>query len=467
MNWFQTQPLRTFVLTMLGLCSGVTMSFSDSVAQSQPSLTIGQDSFVFDRLNDLKGYSQNAVKRVDGALEIVAQINRVLAEQKVQLTVVLVPSARRIYAEHLPSSFKTTEELQGLYTHSMQALRAEGVFVPDLQQAFLQAKASAGTEFPLYMRQDNHWSTAGALEAAKVIATDMGSKWVSELDGLPEYTSTYEWLAPVLYEGNFYRKLSKDDQAKIVQDHLRPIKFNHQAGGDLLGTETPGVTLVGSSFSHLKEFGFAEGLAHFLHRDVLNAAESGKGFWTPLVNYLSSDAYAETPPKILIWEIPEDQLAPGYPPIDWADPWARRQYMLEVSANIAACGNGIEPIDFESVDFTGDASSTQVVSSTSASLVKYGFAEPIRNDQYLSVQVTSAKADSFVIKNDGLNPQKYTAKINGYGIQHRINAPLALQSDGTNRSVSVSVAPGNDLKLEAAQLCTMPVELNKWANPSK
>jgi alginate O-acetyltransferase complex protein AlgJ len=460
---------RTLGLSLLGLCSSLSIVFSHSQAQSQSNLSIGQDSFVFDRLENLKGFSPNAVKRVDGALEFIGQINRVLAQQNIQLTVVVVPSVRRIYPEKLPSSFKTSEELQGLYTHVLDKLRADGVFMPDLQTALINAKAKAGNEFLLYMRQDNHWSTVGAFEAAKVIAASIGTKWASSLKELPEHKSSYEWLAPVLYEGNFYRNLSKQDQMKIVQEQLRPIKYNQQDAGNLLGDDTPGITLVGTSFSHLKEFAFSNGLAHFLNRDVLNAAESGKGFWTPLLDYLSSDAFANTPPKLLIWEIPEDHLAPGYPPFDWADDWARRQYALELAANIKpnCAAEAIKPVAFASADFSGDATRTHVDSSTKASFVKFSFENPIRNDQYLSLRVTSKNTESMELQSEGPQIKKYATKFPGYGVQHRLNVPMAILSDGTNRSVTLNVSPGSDLTLEGAHLCTIPAELNKWANPSK
>lgn len=467
-NCFKTHA-RTLGLSLLGLCSSLSIVLSNSLAQSQTNLSIGQDSFVFDRLENFKGYSPNAVKRVDGALEFIGRINRVLAKQNIQLTVVIVPSVRRIYPEKLPNSFKTTEELQGLYSHVLEKLRTDGVFSPDLQAAFLQAKSRAGNEFPLYMRQDNHWSTVGAFEAAKVIAASMGAKWTSSLKELREHKSSYEWLTPVLYEGNFYRNLSKENQMKIVQEQHRPIKYNQQDAGNLLGDDTPGITLVGTSFSHLKEFAFSNGLAHFLKRDVLNAAESGKSFWTPLLDYLSSDAYANTPPKMLIWEIPEDHLAPGYPPFNWADEWARRQYALELAANIKPnCeADAIKPVVFASADFSGDATSTHVDSSTKASFVKFSFENPIRNDQYLSLRITSKNTESIELQSEGPQVKKYATKFLGYGVQHRLNVPLAILSDGQNRSVTVNVSPGSDLTLEGAHLCTIPAELNKWANPVK
>jgi SGNH hydrolase-like domain, acetyltransferase AlgX len=465
MKWFTG---RTLTLGLLGLCSSLSIVISSSQAQNQPNLTIGQDNFVFERLNDLTGFAPNAVKRVDGALEFIGQINRVLAKQKIQLTVVIVPSVRRIYPENLPSSFKPTEELKSLYVHSLEKLRSEGVFTPDLQSAFLTAKETVGNEFPLYMRQDNHWSTVGALEAAKTVAKQMRTKWGSSLEVLPAHKSSYKWLEPIRYEGNFYRLLPKEDKEKLLQDRLKPIRYEQENTGGLLGNETPGITVVGTSFSHLEEFAFAKGLAHFLGHDALNAAESGKGFWTPLLDYLSGDAFVNTPPQHLVWEIPEDHMAPGYPPFNWADESARRQYVLELAAKInTGCGGALKPARVEGADFNGDAISTHVDASTKASFVKYVFPRPIRNDQYLSMRAMSKKTDTLEVQGEGPQAKKYVAKFPGYGVQHRVNVPLASISDGSNRSVIVNVTPGSDLTLEAVQLCDLPAELNKWANPSK
>jgi alginate O-acetyltransferase complex protein AlgJ len=468
---------RALTLTMLGLCTSVTLMVSGSAAQTSAikqipgtNISIGQDNYLFGNLQIFSSFSSGTQDRLDRNLNTVLQIKQALSKRKVQLVVVYVPFVGRIYPDRLPNDFKTPALLQSAFARSLKTWRDNDLFVPDLNEAFMRAKGPAGNEFPLYMRQDNHWSTVGSLEAAKVVAANVGTKFKSLLAELPEKTSSYQWLAPIVHEGNYYRSLPATERGKVVQERFKPLKFTSEsknvAGNDLLANGTPGVVLVGSSFSKLEEFGFANALAHFLRRDVLNVALSGKSFWTPLLDYLASDTFVNTPPKLLIWEIPEEHFAPGAGPVDWVDAWARRQFLLELGANLTGnCGaNGLQPVATTAVDFSGDTASMKVNSASAASLVKYQFAAPIRADQYLSVRAKSASTDSFLLESTGSKPQRYYAKLSSYGNFHQVNVPLATLSDGKLKSVIVRTAAGSDLALEAPKLCTMPAGISALAN---
>ena len=415
MNWFRANTWRTLTLSILGLCSSV-MLLSASQAQTLvpkqiagTNISIGQDHYLFGNLNIFNGFGGVAQQRLDRNLETVVQIKRALLRQNVQLVIVYVPFVGRIYPDRLPNDFKTPKLFQAAFARSLKQWQANGVFAPDLNAAFTQTRGPAGDEFPLYLRQDNHWSTLGALEAAKAVAAAVNNKFKPVLTGLPEKTSSYEWLAPVVHEGNYYRSLPVAERAKVVQERFKPLRFTQNSGNDLLAAQTPGVVLVGSSFSSLQEFGFANALAHFLRRDVLNVAESGKSFWTPLLDYLASDAFVDSPPKLLIWEIPEEHFAPGSGPVDWVDAWARRQYLLELGANLTGdCTlSGLLPVASFASDFSGDGSSMNIDSTNAKSFVKYQFATPIRPDQYLSVRAKSASADSFLIESASAKPERY------------------------------------------------------------
>ena len=435
------------------------------------NISIGQDNYLFGNLNIFSSFGSGTQDRLDRNLNTVVQIKQSLLKRKIQLVVVYVPFVGRIYPEGLPQEFKTPALLQTAFARSLKTWRQNNVFAPDLNEAFLRAKGAAGNEFPLYLRQDNHWSTVGSLEAAKVVAASVNTTFKSVLAGLPEKTSSYQWLEPVLHEGNYYRSLTATERGKVVQERFKPLKFTAAGGtavggNNLLSNDAPGVVLVGSSFSKLEELGFANGLAHFLRRDVLNVAQSGKSFWTPLLDYLASDAFVNTPPKLLIWEIPEEHFAPGTGPVDWVDAWARRQYLLELAANLTGdCGpNGLQPVATTAVDFNGDTTAMTVESTNTKSFVKYQFSAPIRADQYLSIRAKSANSDSFLIESASSKPQRYYSKLIGYGNFHQVNVPLATLSDGQVKSLIVRTASGSDFALEAPKLCTMPAEFSALAN---
>jgi SGNH hydrolase-like domain, acetyltransferase AlgX len=474
MNWFPLKTVRILSLTAIGLCSSLTMLLSASEAQTSvpkqvagTNISIGKDNYLFGNLQIFSAFNETAQRRLGRNLATTALIKQVLLQRKVQLAIVYVPFVGRIYPDRLPNDFKLPAPLQSAYAQSLNRWRSEGVFAPDLNEAFMQARGPAGDEYPLYLRQDNHWSTVGALEAARVVASAINSKFKSILAGLPERTSSYEWLAPVVHEGNYYRSLPATERASVVQEQFRPLRFTQNTGTDLLASENPGVVLVGSSFSKLQELGFADGLAHFLRRDVLNVAQSGRSFWTPLLNYLASDAFAQTPPKLLIWEIPEEHFAPGSGPVDWVDAWSRRQYLLELGANLSGdCGpSGLLPVTSFASDFSGDGSSMKIDSTNAKSFVKYQFAAPIRPDQYLTMRAKSASSDSFLIEAASSKPERYYSRLTTYGSFHQVNVPLATLADGQTRSLIVRTASGSDFALEAPKLCTMSSAISALANP--
>ena len=49
-----------------------------------------------------------------------------------------------------------------------------------------------------------------------------------------------------------------------------------------------------------------------LGANVLNVADEGQGPIVPMVNYLKSKAFLETPPELIVWEIPERFLPVHY-----------------------------------------------------------------------------------------------------------------------------------------------------------
>ncbi len=65
----------------------------------------------------------------------------------------------------------------------------------------------------------------------------------------------------------------------------------------------PEVALIGSSFS--VNANFHGRLQEALQAPVGQFAESGGAFWGSARDYFRSEAFRETPPKLVVWEIPE------------------------------------------------------------------------------------------------------------------------------------------------------------------
>ena len=72
-------------------------------------------------------------------------------------------------------------------------------------------------------------------------------------------------------------------------------------------TEVP-VALIGTSYSANPNWNFVGALKQALRSDVINDSKDGHGPILPMLAYLKSDAFKNTPPQVLIWEFPERYL---------------------------------------------------------------------------------------------------------------------------------------------------------------
>ena len=68
------------------------------------------------------------------------------------------------------------------------------------------------------------------------------------------------------------------------------------------------MALVGTSYSAGEAWDFAGALREALGADVLQAAQEGEGPFEPMSDYLEDDAFLQTPPRLVVWEIPERYL---------------------------------------------------------------------------------------------------------------------------------------------------------------
>lgn len=96
-------------------------------------------------------------------------------------------------------------------------------------------------------------------------------------------------------------------------DRESPILTEEVADGGaassaLFGEYRIPVALVGTSYSmRTNVHGF---LQQALGARVLNAAKDGSGFLQSAEVYFSNPAFRETPPQVVVWEVPE-RFLPG------------------------------------------------------------------------------------------------------------------------------------------------------------
>ncbi len=218
-----------------------------------------------------------------------------------ELMVALLPSKARVRADAL-GRYQLPGCADARFARTHQGLVELGILAPDLRPVMAAGVAQGEAVF---LRTDTHWTPAGAQRVARALAA------AQPVAGLADGSWELSWDQPAEHLGDLTRYLPLGplmDALGPAPDQLSTPRSQGQAGGEPLGlldeVVVP-VALVGSSYSADPRWGFAALLRHALQADVLEAAQVGQGPWLPMRSYLKDDAFLETPPRLVIWEIPE------------------------------------------------------------------------------------------------------------------------------------------------------------------
>lgn len=276
-----------------------------------PRVRPGCQGWLF--LTDEMRINHHARANAETKAKAVIDVQRRLNQRGIQLLVAVVPDKSRIAAEHLC----------GLDRPAELARRAEE-WTATLNQAGVSALNLAPTLQPLgasaYLRTDTHWSETGANAAARAIAQQVQAMGIH---ATPQKTFATLSNAAALRAGDLVHLAGIDwlplswqpTPETVAATQVSEQPQAAQDGGDnlddLFGDEgLPNVALIGTSFSRNSNFvGFLQ-LA--LGAPVGSFAKDGGEFSGGANQYFSNPAFRDTPPKLLIWEIPERDLQTPY-----------------------------------------------------------------------------------------------------------------------------------------------------------
>ena len=227
------------------------------------------------------------------------QIAKDLAAQGIALQVVLVPDKARVENAHA-CGVPYSEQSQGRYAAFAKLL--DGLPVVDVLSAF------NGVRNPLYYRTDTHWNQDGAAIAAAATA----SATDAPIDRDRPFDTQFGPEAD--RAGDLLRLMSLDKVPDLplplrpLPDRERPATTKEtnppaDTGSLLDDAPVPQIALVGSSYSVNANFHGA--LEQAMSAPIGQFAQSGGAFWGSARDYFRSPAFKETPPKLVIWEIPE------------------------------------------------------------------------------------------------------------------------------------------------------------------
>lgn len=267
---------------------------------------LGRDGWIF--LTEELRYESAGEAHQRARIALLQGAAQALAAKGSTLVVALVPDKARLYGAQLQAGHYPAYA-QARYGTAVQQLRQAGVSVVDMLGVLEQGK-SAGA---VYYRTDTHWNQRGAQLAAQAIAAVVAPMVVQEpRSRFSTQASSDESSERV---GDLLRLMglhSVPDAWRPVPDQERAETTTEQPGAPsgaagLFGDVSVPVVLTGTSYS-LR--GNVHGyLQQALGLKVLNVARDGGGLLQATEKYLRDDAYLQSPPKVLVWEVPERFLS--------------------------------------------------------------------------------------------------------------------------------------------------------------
>jgi alginate O-acetyltransferase complex protein AlgJ len=226
-----------------------------------------------------------------------------LRQKGIQLVVAVVPDKARVYGDMLCGAPRSAQAEQ---RHAGFVSALQGASLPFID--LLPVLEAGRRETSVFYRTDTHWNQRGAALSAQAIAPVVRQNGIAP----SERFITTAAADSSLRAGDLLRLMSLDHVPDWLRPHADVERQDTTAaaepaangGGGLLDeAPAPPVALIGSSFS--VNANFHGRLQESLGVPVANFALAGGGFYRAAAAYFDSAAFRETPPKLVVWEIPE------------------------------------------------------------------------------------------------------------------------------------------------------------------
>ncbi|WP_348673359.1 alginate biosynthesis protein AlgX [uncultured Abyssibacter sp.] len=257
----------------------------------------GDNGWLFRTEDDLK----DRYALMPSTYQSVSLLQQRLAARGVTLVMLPLPPRGLMAWRHLPDHMKqdvSRDMARVGYQVLLQDLRDAGAVVPRLGQLLYGPQ-----EDSFYFKRDHHWTPSGAKRTALQTA-----ERIRELDAfadIPAKTFTTRQQGILRKSGTYAEAVERMCGFGYPEQVIpRFTTSTEGSGSDLFGdADKPQIVLAGTSNSD-PAYNFAGFLAEALGVDVLNVSVTGGGIDAALLQYFMSEDFRESPPKILIWEMP-------------------------------------------------------------------------------------------------------------------------------------------------------------------
>jgi alginate O-acetyltransferase complex protein AlgJ len=248
-------------------------------------------------------------------VEIVKRVAAYLQSRHIGLVVVPVPDKSRVEAAELCGIDRPAAIDSRLADFAAQ-LRQAGVGVVDV----LRPMNAAGGE--LYYRTDTHWNERGAKTAADAVAAALRQAGLAPAqkaefkvatDPMQERVGDLIRLAGLDHVAWPFRPRGDEEAATVIQQSAA-------ANVGILDEMPPAeLAVIGTSFA--RRANFVPFLSLALTAPVDNRAEDGGGFTNAAIDYFAKSDFLKSPPRAIIWEIPERMVEEDI--VDTDETWAK------------------------------------------------------------------------------------------------------------------------------------------------
>ena len=232
-------------------------------------------------------------------LRIIDAVAKFLQRRGIALLIVPVPDKSRVEATQL-CGIRRPKLLGGRLEQFTSRLQENKIRFVDIYGAL----AALGGE--RYYRTDTHWNEPGARRAAEEIAASL-----QHLKLAPASKESFRVITEPPHEriGDLIHLAGLDHVPWPLRprgDLEAPSRIEQKTTrevGPFDDIPPPEVVVIGTSFS--RRANFTQFLSLLLGAPVANMAKDGGGLVTAALAYFSNPAFTETPPRVVIWEIPE------------------------------------------------------------------------------------------------------------------------------------------------------------------
>ena len=265
--------------------------------EGRAGVIIGKDGWLFSREEFIPD-PKRAARLLEANIKSVITTIEEFKAKNIDVLIALLPDKSRILKQHLTIKKKSRHARQR-YDRVRERFSQAGIHAPDLRPIFKQNPET------MFFRTDTHWTNLASTSIAKSLSDIIRLQHSSLADQVPYQQKTSvsaEFQGDLAQFTAEFANISKETFENI---HIQSTTANL----GLFETENIDITLIGTSFSADTRWGFADNLRLNLQSNIDNLAEKGQGIFTPLQKLINEGYFEATPPKLLIWEIPERYLS--------------------------------------------------------------------------------------------------------------------------------------------------------------